>query len=128
MFPAEAPRSPAEAGSRCCARGSRFIRDSSSWATFPPKRDHDVLGTFGTQIKFIKDGEAKEFTIALASMFCKYLRELGMKMFNNFWQEHSPHLLPTAGYYKDSQRFIREIMPFTTKLGLPPENFIRLRS
>jgi ribonuclease HII len=79
-------------------------------------------------IKFLKDGEDKEFTIALASMFCKYLRELGMKMFNNFWQEHSPTLKPTAGYYKDSQRFISEIKPLTTKLGLPPENFVRLRS
>jgi len=79
-------------------------------------------------VKFLKDGEDKEFTIALASMFCKYLRELAMKMFNNFWQEHSPDLKPTAGYYKDSQRFIREIMPLTTKLGLSTENFVRLRS
>lgn len=79
-------------------------------------------------VKFLKDGEDKEFTIALASMFCKYLRELAMKMFNNFWQKHSPGLTPTAGYYKDSQRFIREIMPLTSKLGLPTETFVRLRS
>jgi hypothetical protein len=46
---------------------------------------------------------------ALASMTAKYLRELAMKAFNEFWAAHIPDLRPTAGYYGDSRRFKRAI-------------------
>lgn len=94
--------------------------DCSEYKIYLNKKHHCI-------IKFLKDGEEKHFTIALASMFCKYLRELGMKMFNDFWQSHVPDLIPTAGYYQDSRRFLIEIMPVTKNLGLLPEKFIRLR-
>jgi hypothetical protein len=41
---------------------------------------------------------------ALASMAAKYLRELSMKAFNEFWRALVPDLRPTAGYYGDSRR------------------------
>jgi hypothetical protein len=46
---------------------------------------------------------------ALASMTAKYLRELAMRAFNQFWCAHVPDLKPTAGYYGDSRRFKRAI-------------------
>jgi hypothetical protein len=46
---------------------------------------------------------------ALASMTAKYLRELAMKAFNEFWSARVPDLRPTAGYYGDSRRFKRAI-------------------
>jgi len=46
---------------------------------------------------------------ALASMTAKYLRELAMKAFNQFWCALVPNLRPTAGYYGDSRRFKRDI-------------------
>jgi hypothetical protein len=42
---------------------------------------------------------------ALASMTAKYLRELSMRAFNEFWCAQVPGLLPTAGYPRDSHRF-----------------------
>jgi hypothetical protein len=42
---------------------------------------------------------------ALASMAAKYLRELAMRPFNEFWCARVPGLLPTAGYPRDSHRF-----------------------
>jgi hypothetical protein len=46
---------------------------------------------------------------ALASMTAKYLRELAMRAFNEFWSARVPNLRPTAGYYGDSRRFKRDI-------------------
>jgi ribonuclease HII len=78
-------------------------------------------------IKFLLDGEDAEFTIALASIFCKYTRELCMKTLNTFWQEHIPGLRPTAGYPQDGRRFINEVTPLMNKLNIKPESLIRFR-
>ncbi len=42
---------------------------------------------------------------ALASMASKYLRELAMQAFNEYWRGHVPGLQPTAGYPQDARRF-----------------------
>jgi len=78
-------------------------------------------------ISFIKDGDASEFAIALASIFSKYYRELSMLKLNRFFQSHILSLKPTSGYQTDSRRFIREINPLFSKLGLERNNFIRIR-
>jgi hypothetical protein len=46
---------------------------------------------------------------ALASMASKYLRELAMRAFNDFWLERIDGLLPTAGYPQDAKRFRADI-------------------
>ena len=55
---------------------------------------------------------------ALASMAAKYLRELSMRAFNAFWCDHVPGLRPTAGYYRDSWRFKKEIAAKQRELGI----------
>jgi hypothetical protein len=59
------------------------------------------------------------FCVALASMVCKYLRELLMGEFNHFWREKAPGLQPTAGYPGDAKRFWDAIQPAVEALGLP---------
>lgn len=61
-----------------------------------------------TRVVFRMNGESFLPT-ALASMTAKYLRELAMKGFNEFWTKHVPDLRPTAGYYNDSRRFKQAI-------------------
>ena len=46
---------------------------------------------------------------ALASMTAKYLRELSMRAFNQFWAARIPDLKPTAGYPNDARRFRKAI-------------------
>jgi hypothetical protein len=46
---------------------------------------------------------------ALASMTAKYLRELAMRPFNEFWCSRVPGLRPTAGYPNDAHRFRKAI-------------------
>jgi hypothetical protein len=55
---------------------------------------------------------------ALASMTAKYLRELSMRAFNDFWRSHIPDLKPTAGYYRDAWRFKKEIAMKQQYLGI----------
>ena len=47
--------------------------------------------------------------VAYASMISKYLRETLMRRFNAFWKTHLPDVEPTAGYYNDGLRFLKDI-------------------
>lgn len=49
--------------------------------------------------------------VALASMTAKYVREVFMQLFNEYWQGRVPGLRPTAGYPQDARRFIEAIDP-----------------
>ena len=62
--------------------------------------------------------DVENFTVALASMISKYVRELLMREFNRFWQTHVPQLKPTAGYPQDAVRYIEAIRPALLKLGI----------
>ena len=65
--------------------------------------------------------------MALASMTCKYLRELLMHEFNRFWRNKVPGLAPTAGYPGDSRRFYNAIRPAVKELGLVRKRIWRSR-
>jgi hypothetical protein len=55
---------------------------------------------------------------ALASMTAKYLRELSMRAFNEFWCLRVPGLRPTAGYPGDAPRFKQAIDAARRELGV----------
>ncbi len=62
---------------------------------------------------------------ALASMTAKYLRELFMTRFQRYWSRIAPDIRPTFGYFKDGKRFLAEIEPYITSLGIRRETLIR---
>jgi hypothetical protein len=70
-----------------------------------------------TRVVFKVNGE-RFFPTALASMTAKYLRELSMRAFNEYWRSHLPELKPTAGYYRDGWRFKKEITAKQQELGI----------
>ena len=69
------------------------------------------------EFRFQPKGE-RHLPTALASMTAKYLRELGMRPFNAFWQRHVPDLKATAGYYNDAQRFFHDIRTARRRLKI----------
>jgi hypothetical protein len=79
-----------------------------------------------TEFRFRVGGEAILPT-ALASMASKYLRELCMLAFNDFWRRHLPDLRPTAGYPGDSRRFKSDIEATQIKLGIDDKVLWRSR-
>ena len=77
-------------------------------------------------VSFRMQGE-RFLPTALASMVAKYLRELSMRAFNEFWCARMPNLRPTAGYYVDASRFKREIDAKQRELGIDDHNLWRNR-
>jgi hypothetical protein len=71
--------------------------------------------------------EQRHFPVALASMAAKYMRELLMIRFQNYWSLHAPDIKPTFGYFGDGRRFLREIQPLIADMKIDPEIFIRNR-
>jgi hypothetical protein len=64
---------------------------------------------------------------ALASMTAKYLRELSMRAFNEFWCSRIPDLRPTAGYPKDAHRFRKAIAATQKELKIDDRTLWRNR-
>ena len=85
------------------------------------KDGHRVL------ISFREKAEARCLSVAAASMVSKYLREAMMSRFNLWWQQHLPGLEPTAGYWADGNRFLRDIQMKRAELGVTDEQLVRSR-
>ncbi len=64
---------------------------------------------------------------ALASMASKYLRELAMQAFNEFWRRRVPGLQPTAGYPLDAKRFRADIAETQRRLNISDRVLWRMR-
>ena len=84
-------------------------------------------GRSETFISFEVNGDSKRFTIGLASIFAKYVREGCMHLFNLYWQNHMPDLKATAGYTTDARRFLKEIDPLPEELDIKKDDLIRKR-
>lgn len=78
------------------------------------------------EIHFAAKGESF-LPSALASMTAKYLRELAMEAFNQFWCERVANLKPTAGYPVDAVRFRAEIQATQDRLGIAKQMLWRNR-
>ena len=68
-------------------------------------------------IRFQAGGESFMPT-ALASMVSKYVRQVFMKAWNQFWIAQLPNLKPTKGYPMDAKRFKAEINDLQNQLGI----------
>ncbi len=64
---------------------------------------------------------------ALASIASKYLRELAMLAFNEFWLKRQPDLRPTAGYPMDAKRFRLDVAETKRRLAIHDDEFWRNR-
>lgn len=84
-------------------------RSQSVYRWGPPNRR--------VEARFVAKGESF-LPSALASMVSKYLRELAMMAFNQFWKERVPSLKPTAGYPGDAGRFRADIAACQTRLKI----------
>ena len=79
-----------------------------------------------SEIRFQTKAES-HFPVAVASMVCKYVRELSMELFNRFWSSHLPNLKPTKGYPQDARRFKQEISATQQKLAISENQLWRIR-
>ncbi len=61
-----------------------------------------------TSLAFAMRSE-RHLPVALASMTAKYVREICLNQFNQYWQTRIPGLKPTKGYPQDARRFREDI-------------------
>jgi ribonuclease HII len=77
-------------------------------------------------LTFLPEAESAHLPVALASMTAKYVRELMMLRLNRFFTAHLPELKPTAGYYGDGRRYLREVEHLLPRLGIDRDTFVRV--
>jgi len=99
--------------------GAVFVREE--------RRDTSTYEISRGRIRFLTDGEDRHFLIALASIIGKYVRELSMRLFNQFWSARIQGLRATAGYGTDAQRFWRQIESHLASARLTADEVLRRR-
>jgi hypothetical protein len=60
-------------------------------------------------------------------MVSKYVREIFMHIWNEFWQDHIENLKPTKGYPVDAKRFMSDIENTLIELGIARSQIWRNR-
>ena len=80
-------------------------------------RYHWQQGGRDITIQFSVKGES-QLSVAFASMVSKYVREIFMHVWNEFWQAQVDNLKPTKGYPLDAKRFMADIDAAFNKLGI----------
>ncbi len=89
-------------------------------------RERSVYRVGSSELRFQMKAEAN-FPVALASLVCKYVRELSMEVFNQFWIKRVPGLKPTAGYPVDAARFKKDIVEAQARLAISDDVLWRER-
>lgn len=85
----------------------------------------EVEGVPRMFVAFIEKGEGRHLPIALASMFAKYVREIHMHQFNQWWAQHDASIKPTAGYYSDGRRWLGDTQGLRAAIGVDEDRLIR---
>lgn len=86
-----------------------------------------VRGGDELAVTFAEQGEDRAFPTALASCFAKYVRELLVDALNHWFCARVPGLSPTAGYYSDGHRFLRDLEPHFATLQIDRGHLVRVR-
>jgi hypothetical protein len=79
------------------------------------------------RVAFLVEADGETLPVALASMAAKLARELCMQRLNAYFKQHVPELRPTAGYYGDANRFLRETKSLRETLGIGNGAFVRVK-
>jgi len=79
------------------------------------------------RLHFVVKADEKYLPVALASMTSKYVRELLVDAINRYFISHCAHLKPTAGYWQDGQRFIKDLQQHLPHVKYDPTKLIRNR-
>ncbi|HUV41654.1 MAG TPA: hypothetical protein VMW23_07700 [Sedimentisphaerales bacterium] len=79
------------------------------------------------RLDFAVDADLNFLPVSLASMACKYLRELLVDCINRYFAQLCTNLKPTAGYWQDGQRFIRDLKTNMAHVRYDSNKLIRCR-
>jgi len=102
--------------------GLKVITESGKLSSY-----HLEAGRKRMRLHFVVAADRRFLPVSLASMVSKYIRELLVDNINRYFIAVSPGLKPTAGYWKDGQRFIDDIMTAVPHAEFDSNQLIRCR-
>jgi ribonuclease HII len=79
------------------------------------------------RVHFVVGADSRFLPVALASMACKYLREVLVDNINRYFTGFNAAIKPTAGYWTDGLRFIADIKTHTPQVKFDTNQLIRCR-
>jgi ribonuclease HII len=85
------------------------------------------MGQRKIRVHFVVGADGKFLPVSLASIVCKYLREVLVENINNYFLGFNPAIKPTAGYWQDGLRFIEDIKTHIPNLSFNTNQLIRCR-
>jgi ribonuclease HII len=78
-------------------------------------------------LHFVVAADRKYLPVSLASMASKYLRELMVDNINRYFISFNSELKPTAGYWQDGLRFIKDLNTLIPHISYNSNQLIRCR-
>lgn len=79
------------------------------------------------RIHFTTKADTRFLPVALASMTAKYIRQVLVTALNEYFIGHCKELKPTAGYWQDGLRFIKDVQTNLPALKYDEQKLIRTR-
>ncbi|HIJ67307.1 MAG TPA: hypothetical protein HPP87_11085 [Planctomycetes bacterium] len=79
------------------------------------------------RLHFAVRADERFLPVSLASMTSKYVRQVLMESINRYFISRCTHLAPTAGYWKDGTRFIKELETHPAGVKYDSDKLIRCR-
>jgi len=79
------------------------------------------------RLHFTARADERFLPVSLASMTSKYVRQVLMESINRYFISQCTHLRPTAGYWKDGTRFIKELETHPAQVKYDSQQLIRCR-
>jgi hypothetical protein len=77
------------------------------------------------RVHFSAGADERYWPVCLASMISKYIREVVMYSQNAYFLDLCQSLRPTAGYWQDGQRFLRDLSEKLPDFAFEPHQLIR---
>jgi ribonuclease HII len=99
-----------------------IISESQNTSSYELKNDSRRM-----RIHFVTKADQKYMPVCLSSMVSKYVRELLIERINLYFLSHCAELKPTAGYFKDGQRFLADIKTYIPHVKYNANQLIRCR-
>ena len=99
-----------------------ILRETEQMSSYEIKETHRKI-----RLHFVVKADARCMPVSLASMVSKYVRELLMMRLNEYFIRLCPTLKPTAGYWQDGQRFVKDLEQQIPEQMPDKERLIRCR-
>jgi ribonuclease HII len=100
----------------------KILREDSSISSYELTGSGKVM-----RLHFATRADDRFLPVSLASMTSKYLRQVLMESINRYFISQCTHLAPTAGYWKDGTRFIKDLETHPAQVKYESEKLIRCR-